>query len=205
MYSFCSSTLKVQLILAFSLPICNTARGDLPNLCVLWQAELGTETFQSLILLQSPKSWVCSLLSPHLLMSSYDQTRGSVSGSCAIYLSAFLFKTAPSFLSSLLRGWVQMGFKTWQNDGCSAEDLVLLLPEKCYSWSSGGSLDVPFQWFSWKVLGMVTQGSSDTCKKSQMCIALLVSFITAQCIQGEFGRRGPNYDPWLIPRAVVSL
>lgn len=48
MYSFCSSTLKVQLILTVSLPICNTARGDFPSLCVLLQAELETETFLSL-------------------------------------------------------------------------------------------------------------------------------------------------------------
>lgn len=49
MYSFCSSTLKVQLILTISLPICNAAWGDFPSHCVLWQAELGPETFPSVI------------------------------------------------------------------------------------------------------------------------------------------------------------
>lgn len=143
MYSFCSSTLKVQLILAVSLPICNTAWGDFPSLCVMWQAELETETFLSLILWINAVSKELGLFiaQPHLLMSSYNQTRVSHAPVPSTWV-LFFPRQPQAFWVPFWEIWVHMGFKTWKNGGCSAEELVLLLPEKCHSLSSGGSLKV---------------------------------------------------------------
>lgn len=76
MYSFCSNTLKVQLILTISLPIHNVEWGDFPHLCMLWQAELRTEAFQSLILwfkaIPQELGWSLSQ-APHLHQCQFSQ------------------------------------------------------------------------------------------------------------------------------------